>query len=151
MPFYVVDTMGKIPGLSGLFVAGIFSATLSTVSAAINSLAAVTIEDYYKVPTENTLQIYYSLIKTVLIIICLQPLYLMIFKKSLSEKKTVVQSKMIALFVGLLCLVMAFLAQLLGNILQASLTIFGVIGGPLLALFSLGMFTTTANEKVRCA
>lgn len=49
MPYYVVDTMGMIPGLSGLFVAGIFSASLSTVSAALNSLAAVTIEDYYKV------------------------------------------------------------------------------------------------------
>lgn len=49
MPYYVVDTMGHIPGLSGLFVAGIFSASLSTVSAAVNSLAAVTIEDYYKV------------------------------------------------------------------------------------------------------
>lgn len=49
MPYYVVDTMGHIPGLSGLFVAGIFSAALSTVSAALNSLAAVTMEDYYKV------------------------------------------------------------------------------------------------------
>lgn len=49
MPLYVVDSMGDIPGLSGLFVAGIFSASLSTISAAVNSLAAVTIEDYYKV------------------------------------------------------------------------------------------------------
>lgn len=53
MPYYVVDTMGNIPGLSGLFVAGIFSASLSTVSAAVNSLAAVTIEDYYKVNKFN--------------------------------------------------------------------------------------------------
>lgn len=49
MPYYVVDSMGHIPGLSGLFVAGIFSASLSTVSAAMNSLAAVTLEDYFKV------------------------------------------------------------------------------------------------------
>lgn len=49
MPYYVVDSMGNMPGLSGLFVAGIFSASLSTVSAGVNSLAAVTIEDYYKV------------------------------------------------------------------------------------------------------
>src|SRR5699024_4296556 len=63
MPLYVVDTMGSIPGLSGLFVAGIFSASLSTVSAAVNSLAAVTVEDYYK------------------------PLYKSWFKTSLPEKK----------------------------------------------------------------
>lgn len=49
MPHYVIDTMGKLPGLSGLFVSGIFSASLSTVSAAVNSLAAVTLEDYIKV------------------------------------------------------------------------------------------------------
>lgn len=58
------------------------------------------------------------------------------------------QSKLIALFFGFLCVGVAFLAQLLGGILQAALTIFGVIGGPLLGLFSLGMFTVTANEKV---
>lgn len=49
MPHYVIDTMGSLPGLSGLFVSGIFSASLSTVSAAVNSLAAVTLEDYIKV------------------------------------------------------------------------------------------------------
>jgi hypothetical protein len=56
---------------------------------------------------------------------------------------------LIALFFGFVCLAVAFLAQFLGGVLQASLTIFGVVGGPLLALFSLGMFTTTANEKVK--
>ncbi len=40
--------MGSLPGLPGLFVAGIFSGSLSTVSSAINSLAAVTLEDYIK-------------------------------------------------------------------------------------------------------
>lgn len=49
MPYFVVDTMGHLSGLTGLFIAGLFSAALSTVSATINSLAAVTIEDYYKV------------------------------------------------------------------------------------------------------
>lgn len=49
MPLFVVDAMGDYPGLPGLFVSGIFSASLSTVSAAVNSLAAVTLEDYIKV------------------------------------------------------------------------------------------------------
>lgn len=49
MPYYVIETMGNIPGLTGLFVAGIFSASLSTISAALNSLAAIAIEDYIKV------------------------------------------------------------------------------------------------------
>lgn len=49
MPLYVVDTLKHMPGLAGLFVAGIFSGSLSTVSSAVNSLAAVTLEDYIKV------------------------------------------------------------------------------------------------------
>jgi len=49
MPLYVLDTMGSIPGLTGLFVAGIFSSALSSVSPVLNSLAAVTMEDYVKV------------------------------------------------------------------------------------------------------
>ncbi len=44
-----MDRLDSIPGLTGLFIAGIFSASLSTVSAAVNSLAAVTLEDYLKV------------------------------------------------------------------------------------------------------
>lgn len=54
--------------------------------------------------------------------------------------------KIIAGFYGLLCIGVAFLAQNLGGVLQASLTIFGVVGGPLLGLFTLGMFTQTANQ-----
>lgn len=49
MPLLVVDAMGNMPGLPGIFVSGIFSASLSSVSAAMNSLAAVTLEDYVKV------------------------------------------------------------------------------------------------------
>ncbi|CAH1113731.1 unnamed protein product [Psylliodes chrysocephalus] len=122
MPYYVIETMGNIPGLTGLFVAGIFSASLSTISAALNSLAAIAIEDYIK------------------------PLYFLSTKRKLSENSATVQTKVISLIFGGVCLAVAFLAQFLGGLLQASLTIFGVVGGPLLGLFTLGMFTTVANE-----
>ncbi|KFB39610.1 AGAP004199-PA-like protein [Anopheles sinensis] len=108
MPLFVVDAMGDLPGLPGLFVSGIFSASLSTVSAALNSLAAVTLEDYLK------------------------PFF---------------PSKVMAFVYGLICIAVAFLAQNMGGVLQASLTIFGVVGGPLFALFSMGMFTTRANQR----
>lgn len=32
LPLFVMDTLGGIPGLSGLFVAGVFSAALSSLS-----------------------------------------------------------------------------------------------------------------------
>ena len=97
-------------GLPGLFVAGIFSGSLSTVSSAINSLAAVTLEDYIK-PVCGDHGI---------------------------EHQTVIL-KTLALFFGLSCIGLAFLVELLGSgVLQVSLTIFGVVGGPLLGLFTLG-------------
>lgn len=57
-------------------------------------------------------------------------------------------SKFIALSYGLICLAVAFLSHLLGGILQASLSIFGMVGGPLLAIFTLGMFCPCANQPV---
>lgn len=117
MPYYVVDTMKHIPGLSGLFVAGIFSASLSTISASCNALAAVTLHDYIgrwcKLP----------------------PSYIS------------VMTKLMACAYGLIFLALAFIAEHLGGVLQAALTIFGCVGGPLLAVFTLGMFTTYANER----
>ncbi|KAJ1522518.1 hypothetical protein ONE63_001706 [Megalurothrips usitatus] len=122
MPFYVVDTMGHIPGLSGLFVSGIFSASLSTVSAAVNSLAAVTLEDYIK------------------------PIYTCFKKQDLADKGSSNRAKLISVLYGIICIALAFVAQFLGSVLQASLTIFNVVGGPILGLFSLGMFFPMANQ-----
>lgn len=123
MPLFVVDAMGHLSGLPGLFVSGIFSASLSTVSASMNSLAAVTLEDYMK------------------------PLYFKIKKKPLLDDQSTLPSKITATIFGIICIGVAFIAQNLGGVLQASLTIFGVVGGPLFALFTLGMFTTTANQR----
>jgi sodium-coupled monocarboxylate transporter 8/12 len=91
------------------------------VSSTLNSLSAVTLEDYFK------------------------PLYAKI-KKTEWKATSATTSKLIAFVYGLVCIGGAFLAQFLGGILQASLTIFGVVGGPLLGLFTLGMATEMATE-----
>ncbi len=41
-----MQLFGDFPFLPGLFVAGVFSAALSTVSSGLNSLAASTIQDF---------------------------------------------------------------------------------------------------------
>ncbi|KAL3207623.1 hypothetical protein MRX96_010098 [Rhipicephalus microplus] len=48
LPLYVMDILGSLHGIPGLFVSGIFSGALSTVSSGVNSLAAVTLEDIIK-------------------------------------------------------------------------------------------------------
>ncbi|KAF4522374.1 hypothetical protein B566_EDAN012231, partial [Ephemera danica] len=45
LPLYVLDVAGHIPGLSGLFFAGVFSAALSSMSTGVNALSGVLVED----------------------------------------------------------------------------------------------------------
>ncbi|XP_044042083.1 sodium-coupled monocarboxylate transporter 1-like isoform X2 [Siniperca chuatsi] len=117
MPYLVMDILGDYPGLPGLFVAAAYSGSLSTVSSSINALAAVTVEDLIK-PYTN-----------------------------MSEKHLSWTSKGLSLIYGVLCIGMAGLASLMGGILQAAISIFGVIGGPLLGLFTLGILCPFANSK----
>ncbi|KAM3858990.1 sodium-coupled monocarboxylate transporter 1 [Diretmus argenteus] len=116
MPYLVMDILRDYPGLPGLFVAAAYSGSLSTVSSSINALAAVTVEDLIRPHTEMT------------------------------EKRLSYISKGLSLMYGALCIGMAGLASLMGGVLQAAVTIFGIIGGPLLGLFTLGILCPFANS-----
>ncbi|XP_037099788.1 solute carrier family 5 member 6a [Syngnathus acus] len=115
--YFVMDVFKDLPGLAGLFVACLFSGALSTISSAFNSLATVTMEDLIKPYFPN-----------------------------MTESKATLLSKGLALAYGLICLAMAYLASIMGSVLQAALSIFGMVGGPLLGLFCLGMFFPWANS-----
>ncbi|XP_074392390.1 sodium-dependent multivitamin transporter isoform X3 [Zonotrichia albicollis] len=114
--FFVMDVLRDLPGLPGLFVACLFSGALSTISSAFNSLATVTMEDLVRPHLPG-----------------------------LSESRATLLSKLLALGYGLLCLGMAYVSSMLGPVLQAAISIFGMVGGPLLGLFCLGMFFPCAN------
>uniref|UniRef100_A0A674NKF7 Solute carrier family 5 member 6a n=1 Tax=Takifugu rubripes TaxID=31033 RepID=A0A674NKF7_TAKRU len=115
--YFVMDVFRDLPGLPGLFVACLFSGALSTISSAFNSLATVTMEDLIKPHFPN-----------------------------MTESKATFLSKGLALVYGLVCLAMAYVASRMGSVLQAAFSIFGMIGGPLLGLFCLGMFFPCANS-----
>ncbi|XP_059181535.1 sodium-coupled monocarboxylate transporter 1 [Centropristis striata] len=117
MPYLVMDILGNFPGLPGLFVAAAYSASLSTVSSSINALAAVTVEDLIK-PCTN-----------------------------MSEKHLSWASKGLTLTYGVISIGMAGVASLMGGILQATISIFGIIGGPLLGIFTIGILFPFANSK----
>lgn len=118
-PLFVMDTLGTWMGLPGLFVSGIFSGALSTVSSGMNSLAAIVLEDFIKAGCYP----------------------------NISEKKATWTTKGLSLFFGLLTFALVFVAEQLGNVLSAALGIFGMVGGPLLGVFTLGMFFPWANSK----
>ncbi|XP_039923906.2 sodium-coupled monocarboxylate transporter 2 isoform X2 [Hirundo rustica] len=118
MPYFVMDIFSSMPGVPGLFVACAFSGTLSTVAASINALATVTFEDLVKKGFPN-----------------------------LPEKMSTWISKGLCILYGVLCTSMAAAASLLGGVVQASLSIHGMCGGPMLGLFTLGIVFPCANWK----
>uniref|UniRef100_A0A8C3NPK8 Sodium/iodide cotransporter n=1 Tax=Geospiza parvula TaxID=87175 RepID=A0A8C3NPK8_GEOPR len=112
MPYLVLDIFGSTPGVPGLFLACAYSGTLSTASTSINAMAAVTVEDLVRPRLP-----------------------------ALSPRKLTLISKGLSLTFGTSCITVAALSSLLGGgVLQGSFTVMGVISGPLLGAFVLGMF-----------
>ncbi|XP_073076224.1 sodium/iodide cotransporter isoform X3 [Manis javanica] len=117
MPLLVLDIFEDLPGVPGLFLACAYSGTLSTASTSINAMAAVTVEDLIKPRLPR-----------------------------LAPQRLVVISKGLSLIYGSACLTVAALSSLLGGgVLQGSFTVMGVISGPLLGAFILGMFLPACN------
>ncbi|XP_044276928.1 sodium/iodide cotransporter [Varanus komodoensis] len=117
VPYLVLDIFEKYPGVPGLFLACAYSGTLSTASTSINAMAAVTVEDLIKPNLPR-----------------------------LSPQKLTLVSKGLSLIYGTSCITVAALSSLLGGgVLQGSFTVMGVISGPLLGVFILGMFIPMCN------
>ncbi|XP_053324447.1 sodium/iodide cotransporter [Spea bombifrons] len=117
MPYMVLEIFDQYPGVPGLFLACAYSGTLSTASTSINAMAAVTVEDLIKPRMPQ-----------------------------MSMKKLTLISKGLSFFYGCSCITVAALSSLLGGgVLQGSFTVMGVISGPLLGAFILGMFTVSCN------
>ncbi|XP_041791600.1 sodium/iodide cotransporter [Chelmon rostratus] len=118
MPYFVLDIFQSHPGFPGLFLACAYSGTLSTASTSINAMAAVTMEDL------------------------LRPHLL-----HMTQKKLILISRGLSLLYGLGCITVAALSSFLDwGVLQGSFTVMGVVSGPLLGVFILGIFVPAANR-----
>ncbi|KAF3425527.1 hypothetical protein E2986_05638 [Frieseomelitta varia] len=121
MPYFAAERMSRVPGVTGLFISGVFSASLSTISAMLNSLSAVALEDYVKPACRK-------------------------FGKEFPEEKATLIGKFLGVLNGFLCLAVAFIAKSMGSLVEAAVGISGAIGGPILGIFTLGMFVERANQ-----
>ncbi|KAG7157234.1 Sodium-coupled monocarboxylate transporter 2-like 7, partial [Homarus americanus] len=124
LPFFVMDRLSVVPGLTGLFVACIFSGALSTISSGVNSQAAVTWEDVFSTIPRCA---------------------------KLSKNTQAWITKFLALGYGLLAVCLAFLAGNLGGVLQAAIAVTSSVAGPLLAVFIMALFMPFTNSKGACA
>ena len=94
-----MQVMGDIPCIPGLFVAGVFSGALSTVSSGLNALAMVTFQDFIQGGCEI----------------------------KMSEKKKTIVSKALAVGYGILAYVIVFLVKYLPGVLEVTMTYYGII------------------------
>ncbi|CAF1238617.1 unnamed protein product [Adineta ricciae] len=119
-PLFVIETLGKFPGLTGLFIACILSATLSTFSSGVNSIATVIFEDIYK---------------------------RLSIKIEISNEQQVILSKILSVLVGCLTVFMAFIVSYMkSNIITIIVQIFGAFVGPVLGLYLLGLFSSRVKS-----
>jgi sodium-coupled monocarboxylate transporter 8/12 len=105
--------------MPGLLISAIFAASMSTISAGINALTTATLVDFYQ----------------------------RLWGKAEGFEKQVTLARIWTVIYGLAVLGLAFVVQRLGTLLEASNKAIGLVGGPLIGLFLLGMITRRANDK----
>ncbi|XP_068084313.1 sodium-coupled monocarboxylate transporter 1-like [Anabrus simplex] len=112
LPLLVMRTLADFPGLPGCFVAGVFSAALSSMSTTMNSMAVVVLEDFYK-PFSA---------------------------KPLTERQTSILMRTVVVIFGFVCVALVFFVEKLGSVLQATMSLDAITSGPSLGIFSIGFF-----------
>lgn len=118
LPYFVMDVASKIPGLPGIFIAGIFSAALSSMSSGLNTLAGTIYEDFLRhhFPKAN-------------------------------EKRVSDVMKILVVVLGILMLSLVYVVEHMGQVFRISIAVSGLTAGALLGLFTIGMTSRFVNTK----
>ncbi|XP_059148665.1 sodium-coupled monocarboxylate transporter 2-like [Physella acuta] len=118
LPFSVMHALKDMPGLAGLFMATLFSASLSTISSGISALAANTVEDILKK-----------------------------YLGGVQESRITLFTKLLVCVYGFTIVGLAYLANSLqGPVTQMGASIFGACGGPVFGVFILGACIPWSNK-----
>lgn len=116
-PFFIVDVLPD--GLTGLLIASIFAAGMSTISTGINSSSTVVLVDYYQ----------------------------RFSKEPLSEKKSMRILYVTTLVISLIGIGIGFAMINVKSALDAWWKLASVFSGGMLGLFLLGAFVEKVNQK----
>lgn len=114
-PRFVVNELPV--GISGLIIAGVFAAAMSSLDSALNSLSAVSVRDFYS----------------------------KFMKKNQSEEHYLKASRYATVFWGIYATIFAFFAGNLGPVIEAVNQIGSYFYGALLGVFILAIFTKRVN------
>jgi len=117
LPYFVVTELPL--GLPGLLIGAVYAASMSTISAGLNSMTTATMVDFYYRLSPAGAQS--------------------------SDEKQLRLARCLTVMYGALVIVVAFQVDKLGTVLEASNKAIGMVGGPLLGLFMLGMLSRRAN------
>jgi sodium-coupled monocarboxylate transporter 8/12 len=115
LPYFVITELPA--GLPGLLIAAIYSGTMSATSSGINALTTATLVDFRQ----------------------------RLSHKPTTEKQQLKLARLLTLAYGALVIVLAFGVSKLGALIEASNKAIGLVGGPLLGLFLLGMLVKRAT------
>ncbi|TXE09607.1 sodium/solute symporter [Seonamhaeicola algicola] len=111
VPVFIIKYLPN--GIIGILIVAIMSAAMSSLSSTVNSLSAVSLEDFVKR-----------------------------FKPNMTDKQYVMNSRLLSLFWGLVCLFFAFFAgSIEGTVIEVINKISSVFYGPILAAFILAILT----------
>jgi len=120
LPHYVMNHLGWIWGVPGLFVSCLFCGTMSSISSMLNCLPSMLWADV---------------------------LSEMAFFKNSSERTRTLANKLITAGLGASMMGFAFLAGRMGGLIQATNTLFSVISGPTTGIFLLGTCVPICSKR----
>ncbi|KAF2886735.1 hypothetical protein ILUMI_19438 [Ignelater luminosus] len=118
LPYYVLDVATRVPGLSGLFIAGMFSASLSTLSTMLNSLSGLI----------------YDLLSPIM-------------PQDLTDRYTGHLLRIITILLGIMGIALVFVIGRLGTLLELLTSLYSVSLAPIGGMFLLGMLFPFSNTK----
>lgn len=110
MPLLVMEILKDMPGLPGLFIAGVFSAALSSLSTGLNAMSAVVLEDFCKP----------------------------FMKNGVSERLSKYIMRGTVLVLGVMSVALVYIVQHMGAVLQLSMSVPTACFGPMLGVYIVG-------------